>query len=141
MLGNARLSFDELLTVMSEVETTLNSRPLTYDYDIPADEVLTPVHLMYGRRLTTLPGSQEVEEDISCRKRYRHVNERFDLTDMRESHNCNAKRAGKEPKVGDVVIVFEDGAKRNSWKMAVIEELIHGRDNKIRGANVRAVTK
>ena len=50
------------------------------------------------------------------------------LTDLRECHNCNTKRAGKEPKVGDVVIVFEDGAKRNSWKMAVIEELIHGRD-------------
>ena len=106
---------------------------------------------MYGRRLTTLPGSQQVEEDISCRKRYRHVNERLQhfwtrwhreyLTDLRESHNCNAKRAWKEPKVGDVVIVFEDGAKRNSWKMAVIEELIHRRDNKVRGANVRVVTK
>ena len=151
VLGNARLSFDELLTVMSEVEATLNSRPLTYDYDIPGEEVLTPAHLMYGRRLTTLPGSQEVEEDISCRKRYRHVNERLEhfwrrwhreyLTDLRESHNCNAERAGREPKVGDVVIVFEDGAKRNSWKMAVIEELIHGRDSKVKGANVRVVTK
>lgn len=39
-----------------------------------------------------------------------------------------------------MVIVFEDGAKRNSWKMAVIEELIHRRD-KVRGANVRVVTK
>ena len=151
VLGNARLSFDELLTVMSEVEATLNSRPLTYDYGIPGEEVLTPAQLMYGRRLTTLPGSQEVEEDITCRKRYRHVNERLEhfwrrwhreyLTDLRESHNCNVKRTGKEPKVGDVVIVFEDGAKRNSWKMAVIEELIHGRDNKVRGANVRVVTK
>ena len=151
VLGNARLSFDELLTVMSEVEATLNSRPLTYDYDIPGEEVLTLAHLMYGRRLTTLPGSQEVEEDISCRKRYKYVNERLEhfwrrwhreyLTDLRESHNCNAKRAGKEPKVGDVVIVFEDGAKRNSWKIAVIEELIHGKDNKVRGANVRVVTK
>lgn len=40
-----------------------------------------------------------------------------------------------------MVIVFEDGAKRNSWKMAVIEELIHRRDNKVRGANARVVTK
>ena len=31
-----------------------------------------------------------------------------------------------------MVIVFEDGAKRNSWKMAVIEELVHRRDNKVR---------
>ena len=47
----------------------------------------------------------------------------------------------KGTKGRDVVIVFEDGAKRNSWKMAVIEELIHRRDNKVRGANVRVVTK
>ena len=63
------------------------------------------------------------------------------LTDLTECHNCNAKRAGREPKVGDVVIVFEDGAKRNSWKMVVIEELIHGWDSKVRGANARVVTK
>ena len=44
VLGNARLSFDELLTVMSEVKAALNSRPLTYDYNIPGEEVLTPAH-------------------------------------------------------------------------------------------------
>ena len=30
----------------------------------------------------------------------------------------------KEPQVGDVVIVYEDGVKSNHWKMAVIEDLI-----------------
>ncbi len=151
VLGNARLSFAELSTVLSEVEATLNSRPLTYDYDNPSEEVLTPAHLIFGRRLTTLPESREVEEDIGCKRRYRYVNERLEhfwrrwhkeyLTDLRESHDCNANKAAKEPKVGDVVVVFEDGAKRNSWKMAVIERLIRGKDNKVRGANVRVISK
>ena len=52
-MPNARLSFDELLTVLSEVEATLNSRPVAYDYDSPGEEVLTPAHLIYGRRLTS----------------------------------------------------------------------------------------
>ena len=30
---------------MSEVEATLNSRPLTYDYNIPGEEVLTPANV------------------------------------------------------------------------------------------------
>ena len=64
VFGNARLSFDELLTVLTEVEATLNSRPLTYDYDTLGEEVLTPTHLIYGRRLTSLPESPEVEDDI-----------------------------------------------------------------------------
>ena len=151
VLGNARLSFDELLTVLSEVEATLNSRPLTYDYDNPGEEVLTPAHLIYGRRLTSLPESPEVEDDIGCNRRYRYVTERLQhfwkrwrreyLTNLRESHDCNAKKVVKEPKVGDVVIVYEDGVKRNSWKMAVIEDLIQGKDNQVRGAKVRVTTK
>ena len=66
------VSFHELVTVMREEEATSNS--LTYKYNIPGREVLTPAHLMYRRRRATLPGSQEVEKDIRCRKRNRHVN-------------------------------------------------------------------
>ena len=46
VLGNARLNADELLTVLMELEATLNSRPLTYDYDELGAEMLTPSHLI-----------------------------------------------------------------------------------------------
>lgn len=44
--------------------------------------------------------------------------------DLRESYDCNVKKVVKEFKVGDVVFVYEDGVKRNSWKMVVIEDFI-----------------
>ena len=56
MLGNARLTFYELFTVLVEVEGTLNSRAITYEYDETSKEVLTPCHLVFGRRVKTMPG-------------------------------------------------------------------------------------
>ena len=39
VLGNARLTLDELATVLAEVEATINCRPLTYDYNELDEEV------------------------------------------------------------------------------------------------------
>ena len=50
-LRNAKLNYDELHTVLVEVEGTLNSRPLTYVSSDDPEEPLTPSHLMYGRRI------------------------------------------------------------------------------------------
>ena len=62
VIGNASLSFDEMLTVLVEVEGTLNSRPLACDDDNPSEEVLTPSHLIHGRRTHSLPEVLESEE-------------------------------------------------------------------------------
>ena len=35
--------------ILTEVESTLNSRPLAYEYNEIEEEVLTPSHLIYGR--------------------------------------------------------------------------------------------
>ena len=48
VIGNARLSFDELSTVLTEIESILNSRPLTFYYSEFGEEVLSPSHLIYG---------------------------------------------------------------------------------------------
>ena len=62
VLGRARLTFDELSTILVEIEAVLNSRPLTYLYLDEIEEPLTPSHLVIGRRLLTLPSRSEDEE-------------------------------------------------------------------------------
>ena len=47
VLGNAKLDSDEMLTVLTELEATLNSHPLTYEYDEVGAEMLTPAHLVF----------------------------------------------------------------------------------------------
>ena len=62
-VGRASLSFDELHTTLVEIESVLNSRPLTYLYSDDLEEPLTPSHLILGRRILKLPKFEEDEED------------------------------------------------------------------------------
>ena len=52
-LKNVRLNYEELETIVLEIEAVVNSRPLSYLHDDELLEPLTPSHLMYGRRLKT----------------------------------------------------------------------------------------
>ena len=62
ILKNAKLSYEELLTVVTE-ECVLNYRPLTYVSSKDIEEPLTPSHLMTGRRLLSIPDEITVDEE------------------------------------------------------------------------------
>ena len=67
ILGRSTLCFDEMNTVLVEVEVKVervsNARPITYVYNdqesIPY--ALTPSHLMNGRSMSTIPSSQHFD--------------------------------------------------------------------------------
>ena len=60
ILGKASLSFEELTTMLAEVEAVLNSRPLSYVHeDASEPQPLTPSHFLVGKRLTSLPFQRE----------------------------------------------------------------------------------
>ena len=49
MIGQAKFTYDELVTAITEVEAIINSRPLSYVSTEDVDEPLTPSHLLVGR--------------------------------------------------------------------------------------------
>ena len=53
-LGHAKISYDKMYTLVAEIESILNSRPLNYISTEDTTEPLTP-HLLTGHRLLTLP--------------------------------------------------------------------------------------
>ena len=153
-LSKAKLNYEELLTVIVEVEGILNSRPLCYIYDNEIDEVLTPSHLIFGRRiLTSIESEAELDsratETILTRK-MKNINnlissfwnswKREYLTGLREYQKCRTKVPDRQVKLGEIVLV-EDKMPRSQWKMGVVDELYTGRDGHVRGCKLRIVTR
>ena len=64
IIGQAKLSCDELLTALTEVEMVINSRPLSYVSTDDQEEPLTPSHLLVGRHLMNLPDHISVRDQI-----------------------------------------------------------------------------
>ena len=151
-LGTARVSFEELLSVVVEIEGILNSRPLTY-VDDELRNPLTPSQLIIGRRLlsserkTGGPPSTAPQTGSELSKRAKYLTtvlsqfwrrwQKEYLTELRVHHNCQSKNRQPTVEIGDVVCIHKDKTPRQFWNMGVVKSLITGRDGFHRGAVVR----
>ena len=54
-IGQAKFSLDKLHTAVVEVESIINSRPLTYLSPTDLEEPLNPSHLIAGKHGVNLP--------------------------------------------------------------------------------------
>jgi hypothetical protein len=63
ILGRVTLDYDELLTVLIEIEGIINARPITYVYDDveSVSYALSTSQLINGRRICSRPNSQHYE--------------------------------------------------------------------------------
>lgn len=156
ILGKAQLTYEELLTVLIEVEGVVNSRPLTYVYPEVTEKPLTPSHLVIGRRLNTLPDRTELSDDEDCasklQRKARHLSkltEHFQkrwtkeyLIELREFHHCGTQGDNdRKIKIGDVVLIHDENLSRRNWRLGEVTELIESKDGCERGAVLRVVSK
>ena len=151
VLGRSFVSYEILHTLVTEIEGVMNDRPLTYVTSDAADpDPLTPAHLLYGRRITTLPHRDDEPEpqmttqsDVTKRARFQtqlinHFRERWRheyLTSLRQYHQTTGNNK-QTIKVGDVVQIYDE-TPRLQWKLATIQELITGNDGYTRAAMIR----
>ena len=144
-LKNAKLTYEELETIIIKIEMVINSRPLTYLQDDEVLEPVTPSHLMYGRRIMNKPNPVSRNQEVNPTKRIRYLNkllEKFKqrysteyLTGLRERE----KRSGRYPDIaeGDVVIVKEKYLPRSLWKLGRITRVIRASDGVPKGAQLK----
>jgi hypothetical protein len=144
MLGNARLDHEQFRTCLSQAENIINERPLTVVSEDQNDLVpLTPVMFMRGVRSASFPEGQAIRlnlsdsykrrQSIQYELRNRFRKEYLAMLVQRSSE----KKKKRQPNVGDVVLVGSDDRRRLQWPMAVIVELLPGRDNVVRTARLK----
>ncbi|GFU78643.1 integrase catalytic domain-containing protein [Trichonephila clavipes] len=69
-LGRSSLTTEQLLTVLTEIEGMINSRPITYVGSETEEPIpLTPAHFIIGKRITSLPPVRlHLDSNLSSRK-------------------------------------------------------------------------
>ena len=150
VLSTAKLSQDELSTILTKVEGMLNSRPLIYSGEELEEQELTPSHLITGRRISHLSenidiplNSHELAGDGNLSWRFVYLTRKLNhfwtrwqkeyLLGLREAHRLQ-KSSPNEIAKGDTVLMQEEETKHNTWKIEIIENLIRGKDKVVRGA-------
>ena len=68
VVGSQRLDYEEFSTIATQVESCLNSRPLTSTTSHPVDGIMTPGHFLIGRALHAYPETV-ISSDTSLHKR------------------------------------------------------------------------
>ena len=151
IVGRAFLSFEEMRTLLIEIEGTLNNRPLTYVYDNEQgiSYPLTPSSLIHGRTIATTASDKQYEilstnQALTRRERYhRTLLKQFAkqwrseyLTSLLETARATSGAESRVVDVGDMVILKSDQTSRSFWKVAKVEELIPGKDDVVRSARV-----
>ena len=139
IIGRALLNFQELHTILVEMEGVLNSRPLTYVSD-ESDGIsypLTPSHLKNGRNINRLPNDAHFEiistyKGLSKRaKYYQSLLHKFSknwkneyLLSLLEAYKTSNTFNEPSINVNDIVILRDEQTKRSFWKLCRVTELL-----------------
>ena len=148
-VGKACLNFYELQIILSEIEIIINSRPLNTLYDDEMYEVMTPNHLLFGRKLyqenpNWESNSDIVEPDLPKRIDYvksltEHFWQRWPseyVTSLRECQKSFKAKNQLFPAKNDLVLLYEEKQPRQKWLLGKIVDLIPSQDGQIRGARI-----
>ncbi|UYV73350.1 hypothetical protein LAZ67_10002818, partial [Cordylochernes scorpioides] len=136
IVGKTKLTFEELTTVLTQIEACLNSRPLCPLTDDPEDlNALTAGHFLIGMPLTAVP-SLVREGGSSLKGRWQLVEQI--KTDFWKRWSCEYfSRLQNRPKwlkpvdnikIGTLVLLKEDNLPPLKWRMGRINQVYPGED-------------
>ena len=157
--GRRLLTWSDLVTLLSETEAIVNCRPITYvNNELDSTfRILRPVDFLLFRPVSSLPptdtefpvrdlgeGGKHLASIWKARERYldKLWSVWYDeyLLSLRERsnrfHKSGRMTVNRQPQVGEVVLLKEDGQPRGSWKLARIVKLNRSSDGHVRAAEI-----
>ena len=149
VVGNSMLTFEELTTVLSQVEACLNSRPLvSLACSEVGIDVLTPGHFLIGRPLEAFPDPPSSFKTMTVLRRWnlcqtltRHFWRRWS-----EDYHSSLRKFSKwhsttrNLEVGDVVLLKENSLIPTKWPLGKIVDVNPAKDGIVRVVTVKTAT-
>lgn len=142
VVGKTILSYEEFLTLIIQVESVLNSRPLCPISNDPNDvEALTPAHFLIGSSLVAIPEPNYSEIPVNHLSRWQlvqrltqHLWKKWSSEYLNKLlHRPKWHKGRLEVKEGDLVLVKEaDNYCPLKWHLARILKIHPGQDNIVR---------
>ncbi|XP_058826809.1 uncharacterized protein LOC131686831 [Topomyia yanbarensis] len=145
-VGNVVLYQDEFLTILTQIESCLNSRPLTQLSSDPNDlEVLTPGHFLVHRSLAAIPEPRLEDVPSNRLDRWQQTQEYVRriwkqwqseyLSGLQPRTQWTQQRDNIS--VGTMVLVKEENLPPLKWKFGRILQVFTADDGNIRVVTVR----
>ncbi|GFW51849.1 integrase catalytic domain-containing protein [Trichonephila clavipes] len=144
--GISRFTYEEFLTIMTQIEGILNSRPLTpLSTDIDDLSVLTSAHFLIGRPITSISEPNIIRIKTNRLNIYQRLTKIVQSIWKRWRNNylSNLQQRSKwkfekdNVRVGDLVLIKEDNLAVNKWLMGRLIEVFPGKDNRIRVVTIQ----
>ena len=147
ILGNTKLDFEELLTVIIQIESVMNSRPITPLSSDPNDFLaLSPSHFLIGDILTSIPEDDVTTVPENRLNNYRRLTQMFQHFWNRWSgeYLCNLQNRSKwmfqtsqKVPIGALVLLKEDNLPPLLWKLGRIIAVHPGKDDIVRVVTIK----
>ncbi|GAB0100150.1 uncharacterized protein DMENIID0001_161450 [Sergentomyia squamirostris] len=144
VIGLHKLTYEELSTLLAQIEACVNSRPLVIlSEDDSQMEALTPGHFLIGRPLTAPPvedlsNANPIQRWRLLTKIQQQIWKRWSeeyLTSLQQRNKWF--KTQENPEVGQMVLLKEDNLPPLKWVLAKITKLHPGKDNLVRVVTIR----
>lgn len=148
--GNAALNFEEMYTLLIQIEAVINSRPLIPLSNDPSDfSCLTPGHFLIGDSLLSITEPSLANVHINRLSRWQRVEQirhhfwtrwsKEYLSQLQQRSKWKTNTATNLAQ-GQLVIIREDNLPPLHWLMGRIESVHPGNDGIVRTATVRTAS-